>query len=603
MIVAMMAVILAVGSPISYAATTQTAEASGAEASRAAKREIAELRGKNVKHYEMGDGSRLAEVFLNEVHYEDETGKLEDIDTRLYDTYQLDQVQVPLPKSKANKFNKLKNQIKSQKQNKTLDVSTTAYTPLQVPYDADIPKKIANGYQLTYGQNSFVFKPVSASPKAIAKITGDKAYYENVWANTDLELIVMPDGIKENIILKNDKAPNSFSFEVQGPLSDSLFTDDIQIWPAWLEDAKGEKRDVALIIRTANKRTYLDLSWDDSGLAYPVIIDPTISFNAKDAFYVDSRYPNNYPDGYFDLRAAYGRYGSVQETFMRFYFPELPLGSSVISSTLSMYLYDATVHTGIPGAKSASINVRPQSFELWSTYPSRGGTPFTWTSRPTVTSDFVGSDAIILNTAKNQTFEWDITSYASLINNQRSKYGTTMPIALLSTGSYGAYLIDARFASNSTTIANQRPKISVQYTVPSSIPTIKLLSHTDGQKAATKLRFSWAFAEDPNKKAQHVHIRGTRNNWQTTEYEQYAYDINRNTFTTGILPTGKWQFSIRVYYGSSYSDWVTVKNIEVADITHYAYDANNQVDYVVSKGKVYKYYYDLNGNLVRVAME
>lgn len=123
--------------------------------------------------------------------------------------------------------------------------------------------------------------------------------YPEILTSTDLQYQTFSDGLKENIILKNINAPNSFQFELMTngltpvPQTDgSIALQDAKTGeakfvipkPFMVDNKQQLSRDVNMTLsQTQNPNVYTvavtgDLTWlDDPSRAYPVTIDPTIT--------------------------------------------------------------------------------------------------------------------------------------------------------------------------------------------------------------------------------------------------------------------------------------------------------------------------------------
>ena len=161
------------------------------------------------------DGSYTMELHDEVVHYMDEGGQLRDIKPMLSSESDADDFQA-----------------------------------IQVPFDASVPRVFTSGYSISDGNELLTFTPVSARN---VKGTFDPAkpnevLYKTAWIGTDVKLELTPNSLKETIILKSEKAPTSFKFEIESRQSD-LTLGNLKLAPAWLTDANGEYRDVAQNLR------------------------------------------------------------------------------------------------------------------------------------------------------------------------------------------------------------------------------------------------------------------------------------------------------------------------------------------------------------------
>ena len=159
-------------------------------------KELTELRKQNEKHFELSDGTRMAAIYEDAVHYENENGAFEDID------------------------NTLKN------------ADTENYENTKAAIKATLSKKLKKDktVQLCIGDQKLSWGFVNADqvngkPEQQAEsVQGDEAFltlekltsrmiYENAFPGVDLEYIIHGSGIKENIILKTNNTQKEFYVE------------------------------------------------------------------------------------------------------------------------------------------------------------------------------------------------------------------------------------------------------------------------------------------------------------------------------------------------------------------------------------------------------
>ncbi|GAA3409003.1 hypothetical protein GCM10020370_47240 [Paenibacillus hodogayensis] len=315
------------------------------------------------KHFLMKDGTYKAVISMIDQHYEAEDGNLYDIDTAIYEESVLASVYVPLSKANARSVRS----IMSQNQAKRMagqPLFESEFKALQVPFDTTLPKRFSSGYSISKNEETLAFKPVGASNVTGMVYGKSGLLYSNAWNSTDAILQVVDNGIKETIVLKNQDAPHKFSFEVGGPLGDSLRTREFAVQPAWLVDADGKYRDVAQSLRTEKNNLYLDIEADVSGLKFPVVIDPTvilsppmkdgcISYNlANGSFYISNdQYTYYYTNSCsinggalykFDLSSISSNYGWLQAVFKT----DIYLGADFNTSDDESYGYSVSLQAG-----------------------------------------------------------------------------------------------------------------------------------------------------------------------------------------------------------------------------------------------------------------
>ncbi|TNJ64421.1 hypothetical protein FE784_20065 [Paenibacillus hemerocallicola] len=276
--------------------------------------EAMDRRTPNSKHYLRKDGSYRAVITMQDQHYEAEDDKLYDIDTTLYKDSVLDMVYLPLSKAGAKAIKELSALNKSSRlAGKALQEES--FKAPQVPFDATLPVRFGKGYSINKNNDSLTFVPVGGSNVAGVVYGKSGLLYPNAWNQTDVTLQVLESGIKETILLKDASAPHRFSFQVTGPLSESLRSNEFTLQPAWLVDADGTYRDVAQTLRVEKNKTYLDLTADVQGLIFPIVIDPTVILTSAikagctDGY--NNRFVNSTYFSYYNINGCNLDYGAT----------------------------------------------------------------------------------------------------------------------------------------------------------------------------------------------------------------------------------------------------------------------------------------------------
>ncbi|MFC3798107.1 hypothetical protein [Cohnella sp. GCM10012308] len=310
------------------------------ELKKTVKREAKELQSENSKHYELNDGSFVAEISSGTPYYQDNEGVWHDADTKLTD-------EANIYKSNVKISNAFKNLMESEKMDFN-NRKNSNYRPLQVPYDAVIPKVYSNGYTVGKNNSSVKFIPLNTTSVMGSIYNDSSVKYTNVWKNTDVTLTVLNNAIKEDIILKNADSPTVFSFEIQG-LDETLKTDDLEIQSPWLIDQDGVIKNVKQKFRIEGNKKILDLSFDPTDLKYPVTIDPTIITYGHNGIYSNIAFSGGDftptgNQGYFDRGgfSLYRYYDSWNRLYygtgiIEFYVNPFPTnGTKVQFATLTM---------------------------------------------------------------------------------------------------------------------------------------------------------------------------------------------------------------------------------------------------------------------------
>lgn len=337
-------------------------------------KEIPELRTPYSKTFETNvTGEMKQEISTHRLHFETIDGQLYDINTSLtaIDSLELEQFADTSQDLLANRaevkvnsthasllktskhrvvskenYNKL-NQLKSATNDKQLQRQEKSalqnfYTSLEVPFEFNIAKNIVDGYSMRLNGTQLTFIPIGAKA-SIGKVDSEKQNvirYENPWPSTILSLTVTSDGIKEEIVLKDNNAPKKLSFEVRGELDKQMKAGDLLLSPAWLTDSNGIWREVKMSLNQQQNKTYLNLEWDQSGLNYPITIDPTVTINFNRDYHVCNTYSDQtyYPET-IQVGTSYSKSCSA---FLEFSTTSIPEHALVTSATLTMLAYSTT---------------------------------------------------------------------------------------------------------------------------------------------------------------------------------------------------------------------------------------------------------------------
>ena len=247
-------------------------------------------REENVKHFLMSDGSYLAAQYDEPVHYENDNGEWIDYDNNLTKSEATETQEEIFGQSTVYKTNNENtNIVFAEKSN-----SNT----LVLIEDKEYP--ISWNYQSAKNSRIKVIEYNNALEGDDAFLTLDniekEVLYENFFPNVDLQYIVSPSGSKENIILKNQKAQNSFTVSYNiGELTANVVdektieltdreTVHYIISAPYMYDANGEISEDLTMTVTKNKNGKLkielaaDREWlDDENRVYPIVIDPSVS--------------------------------------------------------------------------------------------------------------------------------------------------------------------------------------------------------------------------------------------------------------------------------------------------------------------------------------
>lgn len=300
--------------------------------------EIISKRKPREKHFLREDGSIVAKIYSDDVHYL-KNGKYEEIDNELIETEEYIE-------NKSNDYRvKFKKQIKSSLMRMEKD-----------EYFIDI--KLKNSSEFSISKN----KQKSKSANSIT--------YKNIKENTDIEYKILPSKVKETIILY-DNSKSFFTFVVDTNLKLSKENDNIiaensgklifTIDKPYMVDSNDVRNDnVFYNLRKVDKGYELDLildkDWlDSNNTKYPVYVDPTISNNSQSVnlydTYIYQGDTNDQRSNRAYLKAGVERISGanrINRTLIKFDLPTLGTGSEIVYAAISLTPYPTSTQDPTP---------------------------------------------------------------------------------------------------------------------------------------------------------------------------------------------------------------------------------------------------------------
>ncbi|MEJ8546633.1 hypothetical protein [Brevibacillus borstelensis] len=488
------------------------------------------------KHYLLSDGSYRAVISLEPMHYQCESGYLHNIDTDLHDEADFDVVEAPISKDAKLLFDERRTEVAAAKKKRVLDRSRHDFCALKVPFQAVIPRQFRKGYTIGKGADSLTFRPVGVSPTVGRQRHDDRSIveYQDAWHDTDVTLQITPTGVKETIVLKSIESPTSFTFEVDGDLSESLEAGELQLQDAWLEDAQGVKRDVQQIVRREGERTYLDLIAAVDGLSYPITIDPTVSFS-KWNFIVERREAKTWSG----LQNAITETGSVRADAFKSWLPATY--SYVVAVCLMSF--DTSALPDDSFIISASLTVGPDDHygsklngEYWN-----GATGGFW-------SIDVGTNAFSTSLSPKRP---NTIALGTLGINKIGYTRIRMGLAASNPPTDQNGVVNLAYLPGT-------PVLEVQYNITPTVPT--LLTPNGGETWNALHTITWLAASDPEEPQSSLRYNiqlsvdnGT--NWKDivpltqAGVTSYSYDFSHEPETSLA------RVRVRAYDGYSYGPW------------------------------------------------
>ena len=424
--------------------------------------EIVESRTVNSETYRLSDGTYKCEIYSYNKYYLDEQGKYQLIDNTI------------IPQEYSSKT-------------ATYQYANAA-GDTKVYFANGTPSVLlsSRGHQLTFsmaesktsyiktGENCNQYKFPEYELQSENCVT-----YSDVALSTDLVYSVINNGVKENIILKDNNAPSEFRFIIDSS-KHSIETNKLGTLHALDEQGelvfefgslyaidsagKGTEAVSYEIIDEKDNLTTISIKIDEEYLynpsrAFPILIDPSITISGYSDTYdacVCSMYPNtNFGSNSF-LRTGYDCDYGVRRTYIQFEIPSSLLGKTVNSASISFYW---------AGGDSSSIKV----YSILNSWKSSN---VTWTTPPTCSSSAVA-------TLSGSSYNWYSASIVSLVqtwlNNDSNNHGVKLQDTTESNINHWT-----TFNSSESSSAN-KPKLTIVYTTDSGGSSGSGTTNSDGQ--------------------------------------------------------------------------------------------------------------------------
>ena len=432
-------------------------------------------REENVKHFRMSDGSFVAAQYDSPIHYVNSEGEWVEYDNSLSEIEATEEQTALFGETELyTTGNETKNVVFAPKSNSNTLVSYEAKDyPISLNYQSAKKSYIkVDDEELNLKGNDAYLTLPDISQEVI---------YEDVFNDVDLQYIVSPGKLKENIILKSSEAENTFTVnynigELTAEIVDSQTinlknNDDAIIYTIsapYMYDSNGViSEDVTLNVdKNKNGKLRVNISADSEWLqnekrVYPVVIDPTITTettqSAIDSVFVanNSSYLNrNFVDR---MEMLVGRetsaYGYCRSLF-KFELPALNKGDMVVAASLNVKYYSYEKYA------DTTPDLQVNAHLLKSTWDK---TTVTWNDCPDYVSTVLDYQmfgpiseaqfkAFDISSAVKQWYEGESTNYGILLKSANES-GT-----MAETG-FKAYLWTERY--NSAT--NSYPRIAITY--------------------------------------------------------------------------------------------------------------------------------------------
>ena len=465
--------------------------------------EVEELRTENTKHYRHKDGTYTAAIYPEPIHYMDSTGSWQDIDN----TLTLNSKR----KSVAGK---------------------ATYTPAASALDIRIPQDFSGGQMLTIGKDGYTvgmriktsdnssamsmsanatasrassatavidnnfasMEAASVSSAADTSVSSDSAVelankeemkldkkvsavnYNDAFNGADLQYVITPSKVKENIIVTETQNSYVYQFELDldGLIPVSQNNGSIRLYEdvedeealfvietPYMYDANDETSfDVTMSLNGNNLTVTADPEWiNDENRVFPVVIDPTLS-TAASTFH-DATANQNTPimnfDSYMYLYAGSNNL-NVRRAYLKFDLPHLPDGSVVTDATFQIVQHDVEL---------ANISTKLIAFDL-SKKATWSDTSLTWSNQP-LSKEKNGP----LNDPNLKKIDYEIFKFANadgqvysfnLTKTVKNWYEGTVNNGIMLTSSNEKESSQATIYSSDHDNSSLHPSVTIEYT-------------------------------------------------------------------------------------------------------------------------------------------
>lgn len=326
--------------------------------------EIPELRSANTKHFRRADGTFTMVTYAEPIHYQDQTGKWQEIDNTLSlqsngtangaATYQTaaSAANISIPQSLANN-----QQITLEKDGYTVSLALQNSSQISASANAQVQNNVsASDENRTSTSAANSETPMNEDEFQLTN-QSSMVTYQNVLPDTDFEYIVTSSKLKESIIVNKKQSHYAYTFTLsfgslipaqQADGSIKLFANTGDADPVFILEAPymidAEDNISTNVTMTLNNNTLTltaDADWINAQeRAFPVVIDPTVVYYddiISDAYVSTFSKNLNYNSGIY---AYAGKWNvGVRRTYMKLPLPTLPEGSVVTDASLAIKQY------------------------------------------------------------------------------------------------------------------------------------------------------------------------------------------------------------------------------------------------------------------------
>lgn len=470
--------------------------------------EITALRGENVKHFQLPDGTMQAVSFPTAIHEKDADGKWQPIDSSI-SSKTVRGVEVYTAKNGTTRFAS------------SVTSGNPLFTVSENGYIIEVSLENSSGNNLVHATDTSKRVFVSSAEPAktiewqsvedaISSVSSNSVVrYESVYPYTDIEYTVTKDAVKENIVIKSVESTTVYKFKYQLTGLTAILNDngsislldeetkklEYEIPSPYMYDANGEiSRDVHYSLSEVEKGTYIITvtaagEWlSAENRAYPVVIDPSISSNRVvwDTFVNSADPDKTYGDWCVWVSPNY-------TGLARNIMPVLPSGAVITSGKLNVYYY---YFSGVTGSRTIGAYKMTKSWsemnDSYNTLKSKYGNSLGISTTLLSTATAFASSSITSSNPRKITF--DVTSAVSSWYSGDNNYGIALkhysgtPQSSDGTNT-GTIII------NFETYSDYRMYYTIAYKIPNGVYAVEKAGTEVYVKNNTLDELAWVFQE------------------------------------------------------------------------------------------------------------
>ncbi len=392
----------------------------------------------------------------------------------------------------------------------------------------------------------------------IGKIKLNKLTSQGLWLDADIAYSIREDGLKEEIILRDRGASNTYTFKLNlfGLKGKNLEDGSIGLYKEttgelaftiprpFMLDSNEEpvySLDVSMNLREEQDGLYIDIQADKEWIfsperVYPVIIDPSIVIPSSTIdSYVESSFPNsNFGTRTTILSGALRQHGTCN-CILKWDLPTIPQDALITSAEMRLYVQPHVTGNAITHIANLVTEEWNESTVTWNNKPSYSG-PFA--------SKLVNSDGE--NT-------WDVTEIVQeWISGTHPNYGI-----YLSNNSIGQRDEYITITSRESNHLERKPKLIIEYVESLLVLTVAPVDGIWVNTSTPEIEWSFYSGSGLLQEGYQVQISSSPDFSNILQDSGLVYSQD-TSFMTAPLPDGSYYWRVKVVNGTRESDWSLV---------------------------------------------